>query len=205
MKLIKKIMFQLPIQDVLSISYQFSVIHLWMIQPLFSCLVFFMRAVHRDNSAPLLNQEHNTFHVLRPKHLDIAPFPMLFLLSGIQPTTAFKTARKTHLRLTAVSKFSHLSHPHPLLHLHSKRSLRKEECLQVGFKHEYAMWSGLTWKLVGLMLGEVAGREIQLKGSVNEKASWPAVTMQSAYVGFWRSECWRRNGEFLKECRAAAF
>ena len=113
MKLIKKIMFQLPIQDVLSISYQFSVIHLWMIQPLFSCLVFFMRAVHRDNSAPLLNQEHNTFHVLRPKHLDIAPFPMLFLLSGIQPTTAFKTALKTHLRLTAVSKFSHLSQPPP--------------------------------------------------------------------------------------------
>ena len=182
-----------------------------MIQPLFSCLVFFMRAVHRDNSAPLLNQEHNAFHVLRPKHLDIAPFPMLLLLSGI-PCLAFSPLlhlkplwRPICLRLTAASKFSHLSLPPPPFHLHWKRSLRKEECLQVGFKQEYAIWSGLTWRLVGLMLGEVAGREIQLKGSVNEKASWPAVTMQSAYVGFWRSECWRRNGEFLKECRAAAF
>ena len=40
---------------------------------------------HQDSYAPLLTQELslNAFHTLRPKHLEMAVFPVLFLLSRI--------------------------------------------------------------------------------------------------------------------------
>ena len=59
-----------------------------------------MSTLHQDSSAPPLTQEPDAFRTLRPTHLDIAPFPMRFLLSGIlclvkldiQSTSAFKNA-----------------------------------------------------------------------------------------------------------------
>ena len=77
-----------------------------MIQPLFICLTFSVSTLHKDSSDPPLTQELYAFRTYRPKHLDIAHFPMLLLLSGIvclmklrhtQSTTAFKTPLKTHL------------------------------------------------------------------------------------------------------------
>ena len=66
-----------------------------------------MCTVHRDSSAPLVTQELYVFHTFRPKHLGIALFPILLLVSRIpclvnirhiQPNTAWQpTAVKTYL------------------------------------------------------------------------------------------------------------
>ena len=50
---------------------------------MFICLVFFVCTLHQDNSASPLTQEFYAFRTLSQKHLDIALFPMLLLLSGI--------------------------------------------------------------------------------------------------------------------------
>ena len=42
-----------------------------------------MSTLHQDSSAPPLTQELYAFRKYRLKHLDIAHFPMLLLLSGI--------------------------------------------------------------------------------------------------------------------------
>ena len=62
-------------------------------------------SLHEDNSDPLLTQELYALHMLRAKHLHVALFPMMLLLSGIpclvkldifmQSSTAFKTTLKT--------------------------------------------------------------------------------------------------------------
>lgn len=50
---------------------------------MFICLMLFMCTFHQDSTASHFAEELYTFHALRPKLLDIAPFPMLHLLSGI--------------------------------------------------------------------------------------------------------------------------
>ena len=65
------------------VRYQLFGAPVSLIAPLFIFLVFFVCTLHQDNSAPLLTREHNAFRTLRPKHLDIALFPRLLLLSGI--------------------------------------------------------------------------------------------------------------------------
>ena len=112
-KLINEIMFHpslelftgCPSKHVLRISCKHSVTPSSLIQTLFICLIFSMSTLHQDSSTPPLTQQLFAFPTWRPKHLDIAHFPMPLLLSGIlclvkldilnQP--AFKTALKAHL------------------------------------------------------------------------------------------------------------
>ena len=52
------------------------------IQPLLICLIFSASTLHQDSSALPLTQELYAFRAERPKHLDIAHFPVPLLLSG---------------------------------------------------------------------------------------------------------------------------
>ena len=61
---------------------------------------FSISTPHEDNSAPPLTQELYAFHTERPKHLDIAHFPMPLLLSGILCLVKLDTfMRPLHLKL----------------------------------------------------------------------------------------------------------
>ena len=72
-----------PPKHLSNIRCQHPVTPFSLIQPLFICLAFFMSTLHQNSSAPPLIQELYAFCTWRPKHLDIAPFLMLLLLSGI--------------------------------------------------------------------------------------------------------------------------
>ena len=72
-----------PSKHVSSISCQHSVTPFSLIQPLFICLTFSVSTLNYDSSAPSLTQELYAFRTPRPKHLDIAHFPIPLLLSGI--------------------------------------------------------------------------------------------------------------------------
>ena len=89
-KLINEIMFHplselftgSPSKHILSLSCQHCVTLFSLIHPLFICLTFSMSTVYQDISAPPLTQELYAFCcTLRPKHLDIAHFPIPLLLS----------------------------------------------------------------------------------------------------------------------------
>ena len=89
----------------------------------FMCVLFFMCTIYQDNFSPLLTQELYTFHILRPKYLDIVLFPMLLLPSWIpclmklgtfcQPLHLKLLWRPICLKLSPASKFSN-PHSHPL-------------------------------------------------------------------------------------------
>ena len=86
------------------IMYQVQVVNtvtsFSLIQPMFICLTFSMSTLHQDSSAPPLTQELYTFRTLRPKHLDIAHFPMSLLLSGILCLVKLDTfSQPLHLEL----------------------------------------------------------------------------------------------------------
>ena len=71
-----------PSKHILSLSCQHCVTLFSLIHPLFICLTFSMSTVYQDISAPPLTQELYAFCcTLRPKHLDIAHFPIPLLLS----------------------------------------------------------------------------------------------------------------------------
>ena len=81
-----------------------------LIQPLFICLTFFLSYLHRDSSSPLI-QELYAFCTWRPKHLDIALFPRLLLLSGIVCLLKLDAcSQPLHLKLPWRLIFSNLSY-----------------------------------------------------------------------------------------------